>query len=74
MWSSELFGKSKVTSHNIVAIPLITPGCGTLERTKEELQSIDIKTQKLLTSAGHFRINSDIDTTKNVAQFPWKRW
>ena len=60
-----MFSKNKITSHNIVTIPVITPTCGTHKRAKKELQSIDIKTRKLLTSTGSFHIISDIDTAKN---------
>ena len=61
IWSSELDANNKVTSHNIFAIPVVTPTFGILNWTKEELQSMDIKTRKLLTFTGSFHINSDID-------------
>ena len=61
IWSSELYANNKVTSHNIFAIPVITPTFGIINWTKEELHNIDIKTRKLLTSTGSFHINSDID-------------
>ena len=60
IWSSELHA-NKVTSHNIFAIPVITPTFGIINWSKEKLHNIDIKTQELLTSAGSFHINSDID-------------
>ena len=61
IWSSELYASNKLTSHNIFAIPVITPTFGIINWTKEELHNIDIKTRKLLTSTGSFHINSDID-------------
>ena len=65
IWSSELYASNKVTSHNIFAIPVITPTFGIINWTKEELHNIDIKTRKLLTSTGSFHINSDIDRLYN---------
>ena len=59
--SSELYASNKVTSHNIFAIPVITPTFGIINWTKKELHNIDIKNRKLLTSTGSFHINSDID-------------
>ena len=61
IWSSELYANNKVTSHNIFAIPVITPTFGIINWTKEELHNNDIKTRKLFTSTGSFHINSDID-------------
>ena len=61
IWSSELFSNNKTISHNIFAIPIITPTIGILNWTKAELEQIDIKTRKILTSSGSFHINSDID-------------
>ena len=65
IWSSELYASNKLTSHNIFAIPVITPTFGIINWTKEELHNIDIKTRKLLTSTGSFHINSDIDRRYN---------
>ena len=61
IWSSELFSNNKTIAHNIFSIPIITPTIGILNWTKDELEQIDIKTRKLLTSSGSFYINSDID-------------
>ena len=61
IWSSELFSNNKTIAHNIFAIPIITPTIGILNWTKAELEQIDIKTRKILTSSGSFHINSDID-------------
>ena len=61
IWSSVLYASSKVTSHNIFAIPVITPTYGIINWTKEELYNIDIKTRKLFTSKDSFHINSYID-------------
>ena len=61
IWSSELFSQNKTIAHNIFAIPIITPTIGILEWTKDELEQIDIKTRKILTSTGSFHINSDVD-------------
>ena len=46
IWSSELFSNNKMIAHNIFAIPVITPTIGILDWTKEEMESIDVKTRK----------------------------
>ena len=61
IWSSELYARNKVTSHNIFAVPVITPTIGIISWTIVELHNIDIKTRKLFTSTGSFHINSDIE-------------
>ena len=61
IWSSELYSNNKTIAHNIFAIPVITPTIGILDWTKDELEQIDIKTRKILTSTGSFHINSDVD-------------
>ena len=61
IWSSELYSHNKTTAHNIFAIPVLTPTFGILNWTKDELQDMDVKTRKILTSTGSFHINSDID-------------
>ena len=61
IWMSELYSNNKTIAHNIFATPVITPTIGILDWTKEELEQIDIKTRKILTSTGSFHINSDID-------------
>ena len=61
IWSSELFSNNKTIAHNIFSIPIITPTIGIFNWTKDELEQIDIKTRKILTSSGSFHINSDID-------------
>ena len=61
IWSSVLFSNNKTIAHNIFSIPIITPTIGILNWTKDELEQIDIKTRKILTSSGSFHINSDID-------------
>ena len=61
IWSSELYSNNKATAHNTFAIPVITPTFGILNWTKDELENIDVKTRKILTTTGSFHINSDID-------------
>ena len=61
IWKSELYSNNKAIAHNIFAIPVVTPTFGILNWTKEELEQIDIKTRKLLTSSGSFHRNSDVD-------------
>ena len=61
IWSSELYSNNNATAHNTFAIPVITPTFGILNWTKDELENIDVKTRKILTTTGSFHINSDID-------------
>ena len=56
-----MYCNNKAIAHNIFAIPVVTPTFGILNWTKEELEQIDIKTRKLLTSSGSFHRNSDVD-------------
>ena len=65
IWSYELYASNKVTSHNIFAIPAITPTFGIINWTKEVLHNIDIKILILLTSTRSFHIDSDIDRLDN---------
>ena len=61
IWNSELYCRNKVTAHNTYALPILTPTFGILKWTKEELDQIDITTRKILTGAGAFHRNSDVD-------------
>ena len=58
IWSSELYNNNKATALNTFAIP---PTFVILNWTKDELENIDVKTRKILTTTGSFHINSDID-------------
>ena len=40
IWSSELYGNDKVTAHNTLTVPVITPTIGILEWTKKEICDI----------------------------------
>ena len=61
IWNSQLYSPNKVLSHNIFALPILTPTFGIIQWTKEELEQLDIKTRKLLTISGSFHKNSNID-------------
>ena len=61
IWNSELYSRNKVLTHNIFAIPILTPTFGILEWTKQELEDLDIKTRKILAACSSFHINSDTD-------------
>ena len=61
IWKSELYARNKVLAHNTFAVPVLTPTFGILNWTKDEVEQIDIKTRKLLTSTGNFHRNSSPD-------------
>ena len=61
IWNSQLYSPNKILSHNIFAVPILTPTFGIIQWTKEELEQLDIKTRKLLTISGSFHKNSNID-------------
>ena len=61
IWRSELYSRNKVLAHNIFAVPVFTLTFGILNWTKEEVQSIDIKTRKILTCTGNYHRNSNVD-------------
>ena len=46
---------------SIFAIPILTPTFGILQWTKQELEDLDIKTRKILTTCASLHINSDRD-------------
>ena len=61
IWKSELYGKNKVIGHNSFAVPIIISTIGILNWTKAEIEEMDIKTRKILTSNGSFHKNSNVD-------------
>ena len=61
IWSSEFYSNKKVIAHNTFAIPVLTPTFGIIKWTKEELEQVDVKTRKILSSNGSSHVNSDID-------------
>ena len=61
IWASELSAQNKCTAHNSFAVPVLTPTFDILQWSIEELEAIDIKTRKILTSTGNFHRNGDVD-------------
>ena len=61
IWKSELYSKNKIVAHNTFASPVLTPTFGILSWTKTEIESIDIKTRKIMTLTGSFHRNSSVD-------------
>ena len=55
------FGHNKCIAHNALAVPVLTPTFGLLEWSIAELESLDVKTRKLLTSTGNLHRNADVD-------------
>ena len=66
IWNSQRYACYKVLSRNIFAVPILTPTFGIIQWTKEELEQIDIKTRKLLTTRRSFHKNSDIDRLYSI--------
>uniref|UniRef100_A0A1X7SMI5 Reverse transcriptase domain-containing protein n=1 Tax=Amphimedon queenslandica TaxID=400682 RepID=A0A1X7SMI5_AMPQE len=58
---SRLHGRNKIVGINTWAIALLRYGGGILDWKKEELQSLDRKTRKLMTIHGAFHPKSDVD-------------
>ena len=48
-------------THNTFASPILIPTFGVLELKRDEVESIDLKTRKLLTMNGVFHHNGDVD-------------
>ena len=61
IWKSKLSAFNKTIAHNMFAVPVLTPTYGVLDWTIQEITNIDIKTRKILSMAGNFHINSDVD-------------
>ena len=61
IWKSELSARNKVITHNSFAVPILTPTFGILDWNKDEVEAIDIKTRKILTTTGNFHRNSSVD-------------
>ena len=61
IWTSELSGQNKCIAHNSFAVPVLTPTFGILQWSIDDLESLDIKSRKLLTSTGNFHRNGDVD-------------
>ena len=58
---SKLNGRNKIMGINTWAIALLRYGSGILEWRKEELQNLDRKTRKLMTTYGALHPKSDVD-------------
>ena len=61
IWTSELNAKNKIIAHNTFAVSMVTPMIGTLNWTKDDIQSVDIMTRKQITTTGGFHHASDIN-------------
>ena len=61
IWTSELSAVNKCIAHNSFAVPVLLPTFGILQWSIDELESIDTRTRKLLTSTGNFNRNGDVD-------------
>ena len=61
IWTSELSAVNKCIAHNSLAVPVMLPTFGILQWSIDQLEAIDTKTRKLLTSSGNFHRNGDVD-------------
>ena len=50
-----------MTEKYFAAVPVLVPTFGILDWNKKEIEDIDIKTRKMLTSGGNFHRNSSVD-------------
>ena len=60
-WQSELPSFNKVIPHNAFTIPVLTTTVGIIVWTIEEMNEIDVRTRKQLTTTGNFHLNGDVD-------------
>ena len=51
---------NKSIAHNIFAVPIITPTIGILDWTKNEIDTLDIKTRKIMAMSGSLHIRCDV--------------
>ena len=61
MWQSKLSSFKKVLANNTFAIPVFTTTMRIIDQTIEEIKEINVRTRKLLTTAGNFHPNGDVD-------------
>ena len=61
IWKSELNGSNKVTAHNTLAVPVITPTISILNWTKKEICDIDIATRRMLSYMGDLHHRADVN-------------
>ena len=70
---SELNVGNVITGMNAWAVDIIRYGAGTLDWTKEELKSIDIKTRKLMTMNGSLHPRGNVGRFVSYKKRRWKR-
>ena len=61
VWNSQLSATNKSIAHNTFAVPIITPTIGILDWTKKEIDTLDIKTRKIMAMSGSLHIRSDVE-------------
>ena len=61
IWTSRLNTKNKIIAHNTFPVSMVTPTIGILDRTKNDIKSMDIMTRKQITMTGGFHQMSDIN-------------
>lgn len=57
----DLSSYNKPIIRNVFAVPVLIPPFRIFDWSAEDVYSIDIKTRKILTTAGNFHRNSDVD-------------
>lgn len=61
IWQSELNGFNKIIATNMFAVPVVTYSYGILNWTKANLQSLDIRTRKMLNMNNSLNRRGDVD-------------
>ena len=61
IWQSELSSFNKVIALNTFSIPVLTNTVGIIDWTIEEINEIDVRTRKQLTTTGKFHPHGDVD-------------
>ena len=61
VWNSQLSSANKSVSHNVFAVPVITPTTGILNWTRDEVDTLDVRTRKYIAMSGSLHKRSDVE-------------
>ena len=61
IWNLQLSAIHKSTPHNNFAVPIMTPTIGILDWMRKEIESLDIRSRKIMAMAGSLHIRSDVE-------------
>ena len=61
VWNSQLSAANKSVAHNVFAVPVITPTIGILNWTRDEIDTLDVRTRKYIAMSGSLHKRSDVE-------------